>query len=173
MKKTAFFLVALFVLSACEDLKNNDKFLQVSVDETFLKADNPTAILNANGTLTLSGNSGNQTLNLTINSQNADTYYFGINSTDVAYYQILQDDATILEYSTLEGMGNLELETDLGQLIIYPSDHIKASKNEKTISGEFRFRGKLLNRKEDDSINKPSIFFHRGFFYNLPVQNQE
>jgi len=172
MKKISLFLVVLFVFSACEDLKNNDRFLQVSVDETFLRTDNPTAVLHTDGSLTISGSYQEQVLTLKVNSQNAGTYYFGINNTDVAHYKIEQEN-TILEYSTIEGMENQELEANLGQLDIYPVTHIKASRNPKTISGEFRFRGKLLNRKEDDSINQPNIFFHQGFFYNLPVQNQE
>jgi len=167
MKKSAFFLVTLFVFSACEDLKKNDTILQVAVGETFLRTENPTAVLHTDGSLTISGSYQEQILTLKINSQNDGTYSFGTGNTNVAHYKVEQE-GTVLEYSTIEG-----LEPDLGNIDIYPATHIKASKNPKTISGEFRFIGKLLNRDENDTITKPVIFFHQGFFYNLPVQNQE
>jgi len=171
IKTTTFFLIALLVFSACEDLKNSDAILQVAVGETFLRTENPTAVLHTDGSLTISGSSQGQTLTLRINSQDTGVYYFGIDSTNVAHYKIEQEEQTALEYSTIKGVENQEFEPYLGQLNIYPVTHIKASKNPKTISGEFRFRGKILD--ENDSISDPSVFFHQGFFYNLSIQNQE
>jgi len=172
MRRIAFFLVALFVFSSCEDLENNSTVLQVNVGETFLRTKNPTALLRKDGSLTISGNYQEQTLTLNINSLEPGVYYFGTNSVDVAHYKIEQEGQATLEYSTIEGIDNLDLDPNLGQLIIYSANDIKASKNTRTVSGEFRFRGKLLDRKEDDSINQPSIFFHQGFFYNLSIQNE-
>jgi len=168
MKKIIFCFVGLVIFSSCEDLKMEDRIFQVSVGETLLRTENPKAVLHADGTITISGTHGNQTLRLTISSPNDGLYTLGTDNSTVGYYKIEQE-GTILEYSTIEGTENPQLEPNLGQINIYPITHIKASKNVGTISGEFKFRGKLLN---EDSTADPTIFFHQGLFYNLQVEKE-
>jgi len=171
MKKIVFCLVAFAVFSSCEDIKMEDSLLQVSVGENFLRTENPTAVLHTDGSLTLSGTYENQTLKLTITSQDAGVYTFGTSNSTVGYYKI-EEEQSVLEYSTIEGVVNPQLESNLGQINIYPAGHIKASKNQGTISGEFRFRAKILGENESDII-EPTIFFHQGFFYNLKVEKEQ
>jgi len=168
MKKIVFCLIALVVFSSCEDIKMEDRIFQVSVGETLLRTENPMAVLHTDGTLTIFGTYGNQTLRLTISSPNDGVYTLGTNNSTVGYYKIEQEE-TILEYSTIEGTENPQLEPNLGQINIYPITHAKASKNAGTISGEFKFRGRLLN---ENSIAEPTLFFHQGFFYNLQVEKE-
>lgn len=170
MKKIALLLVALVAFSSCEeDIQFSNPALQVTVDDELLRIVNPSVTLNLDGTITLAGSSGFETLSLTVASNEPGTYKFGVNDINVAYYKYDVDEMT-LEYSTIEGINNSDFESDLGELIIYPLSHPKASKTPGTISGEFHFRGKLLN---NNPLGEPSVFFHQGSFYNLFVHFEE
>lgn len=166
MKKIFLFLTALVAFSSCEeDIQFNNPSLQVMVDEVLFRADNPTVNEGPGNAITITGEYGFETLILKVASKNAGTYKFGLNSTNVAYYKY-EEDGLILEYSTIEGIDNPDLESDLGELIIYPKTHPKSSSTPGTISGEFKFRGKILN---SNPLGNPTVFFHQGHFYNLSV----
>ncbi len=167
MKKIFLFLTVLVAFSSCEeDIKFNNPSLEVMVDDELFRAENPKVNQNLDGTITITGEYGFEILSLKIASKNPGTYKFGINNTNVAYYKY-DEDGFVLEYSTIEGIDNSDLESDLGELIIYPANHPKASRVAGTISGYFNFRGKTLNT---NSLENPTVFFHQGHFYNLPVE---
>lgn len=171
MKKIFLLVVALVTLSSCEeDIRFNNPSLQVMKDDELLRVENPQVILNLDGTISITGEYGFETLSLKVPSINAGTYYFGVNTSTVAYYKYDAGDGLVLEYSTISGVENPELEDNLGELIIYDATHPKASPIAGTISGEFKFRGKIMN---ENPFGQPSIFFHQGRFYNLTVQGVE
>lgn len=166
MKKIFLFLTALVAFSSCEeDIKFNNPSLQVMKDEELLRIENPEVIQNSGGSITITGTYGFETLSLKIASKNAGTYKFGLTDSNVAYYKY-DEEGLILEYSTIEGIDNPDLESDLGELIIYSQTYPKASTTPGTISGEFKFRGKILN---SNPLGNPTVFFHQGHFYNLFV----
>lgn len=166
MKKIFLFLSALVVFSSCEeDIRFSNPSLQVMKDNELLRTENPKVNQNLDGTITITGKYGFESLSLKVASKNAGTYKFGLNDTNVAYYKY-EEGGLLLEYSTIEGIDNPDLENDLGELIIYPANHAKASKTPGTISGEFKFRGKILH---SNPFGEPTIFFHQGHFYNLYV----
>lgn len=169
MKKILFALSLVFMLVACEDdVAFNNPTFQVYKDNTLIKTRNPRATLNSNGSLVISGKNSSETLTLTLASSNPGTYTLGLNSVNAAYYTYNTSGLT-LEYSTLLGITNPQLEDGLGKVIIYgPNDPRNGSKP-NTISGEFYFRGRLVN---DNPFGTPTIFFHKGNFYNVRVLDQ-
>lgn len=167
MKKIFLLVVLLVAFTSCEeDIKLNNPSLQVMKDDVLLRTVHPQVLQNIDGSITIIGEYGFETLSLTVASRNPGTYKFGVDNTNIAYYKY-DEDGLVLEYSTIEGIDNPELEDDLGELIIYPATHPKASPIEGTISGEFKFRGKILH---DSTLGEPNIFFHQGTFYNLVVE---
>src|SRR5690554_109813 len=167
MKKIVLFVVALVAFSSCEeDIQLNNPSLQVMKDDVLLRTIHPQVIQHTDGSITLTGEYGFETLSLTVASGNPGTYKFGINNNNIAYYKY-EEDGIVLEYSTIEGIDNPELEDDLGELTIYPATHPKSSPIAGTVSGEFKFRGKLLH---NNPLGEPNIFFHQGTFYNLIVE---
>lgn len=166
MKKIFLFVVALVAFSSCEeDIKLNNPSLQVMKDDVLLRTLHPHVELNPDGSILITGEYGFETLSLKVASQNPGTYKFGINNNNIAYYKY-DEEGLVLEYSTIEGIDNTDMEDDLGELTIYPSTHPKSSPMEGSISGEFKFRGKILN---NNPFGEPNIFFHQGTFYNLNI----
>lgn len=167
MKKIALFLLALVAFSSCEeDIQFNNPSLQVMKDNELLRVVNPHVVLNLDGSVSLTGSYGFETLILKVASPTPGTYKFGLNNSNVAYYKY-EADGLVLEYSTISGVDNSQMEDDLGELVILPPTHPRASKEPGTISGEFKFRGKILN---SNPFGSPNIFFHQGVFYGLKVQ---
>ncbi|HUH51222.1 MAG TPA: DUF6252 family protein [Flavobacterium sp.] len=115
------------------------------------------------------GEYGMESLSLKIPSVTPGTYYFGVDSNTVAYYRSEAPDGLVLEYSTIEGPEN-ENEGNLGELTIYEITDPKASPVQGTISGEFKFRGRIMN---NNPFGQPSVFFHKGHFYNLTAQAEQ
>ncbi len=171
MKKIFLLVVALVTFSSCEEeIKFNNPSLQVMKDDELLRVENPQVLLNLDGTISITGQYGFEVLSLKVPSVNPGTYYFGLNANTVAYYKYESEDGLVLEYSTIAGVENPEQEDNLGELIIYDISHPKSSPIAGTISGEFKFRGRIMN---ENPFGQPSIFFHQGRFYNLAVQGME
>lgn len=169
MRKILLALSLIFVLASCEsEVTFNNPTFQVYKDNTLVKVRNPRATLNSNGTLVISGKNNFETLTLTLASANPGTYTLGVNSVNAAYYTYSTSGFT-LEYSTILGITNPQLEDGLGRVVIYSPEHPKSSSDPNTISGEFYFRGRLIN---DNPFGVPTIFFHKGNFYNVKVVDQ-
>lgn len=170
MKKIFFLVAVLGLFSSCgEDIQFNNPSLQVMKDDVLLRTTNPRIVLNLDGTIAIAGEYGTESLSLKIPSVTPGTYYFGVDASTVAYYKSVAPDGLVLEYSTLAGSEN-ENESNLGELTIYEATNPKASSVQGTISGEFKFRGRILN---NNPFGQPSLFFHKGHFYNLTVQAEQ
>lgn len=171
MKKIFLLVVAMVAFSSCEEeVKFNNPSLQVMKDDELLRVDNPHVLLNLDGTVSITGEYGFEVLSLKVPSTEPGTYYFGLNNNTVAYYKYEADDGLVLEYSTIAGVENSDYEENLGELTIYDISNPKSSPMSGTISGEFKFRGRIMN---DNPFGQPSIFFHQGHFYNLAIQGVE
>lgn len=170
MKKIFFLIAVLGLFSSCgEEIQFNNPSLQVMKEDVLLRTTNPRVIMNLDGTIAIAGEYGTEFLSLKIPSLNPGTYYFGVDNSTVAYYKHIAPDGLVLEYSTIAGPEN-ENEANLGELIIYEPTHPKASPVQGTISGEFKFRGKILN---NNPFGREYLFFHKGHFYNLTIQEAE
>ncbi|MFA5556667.1 MAG: DUF6252 family protein [Flavobacteriaceae bacterium] len=170
MKKIFFLVAVLGLFSSCgEDIQFNNPSLQVMKDDALLRTTNPRVVLNLDGTIAIAGEYGMESLSLKIPSVTPGTYYFGVDSNTVAYYRSEAPDGLVLEYSTIEGPEN-ENEGNLGELTIYEITDPKASPVQGTISGEFKFRGRIMN---NNPFGQPSVFFHKGHFYNLTAQAEQ
>ena len=168
MKKLFFFLTTLLVFTSCEeDVKFNNPSMQAMNGEVLFRATDPRVTYNLDGGITISGEFGFETMELKIASAAPGIYKFGLNSNTVAYYKY-DADGLVLEYSTIGGVENPDLQSDLGQIIIYEPTHPKASKTPGTISGEFKFNGKLINNNPFGAMN---VFFQDGHFYGLKLQD--
>ena len=161
MKKITFFLVSLVVLSSCEEVTEfNNPTLQAMKDEELFRADDPVAVVNLNGSVTLQGSDEYGTLEIKIASMQPGTYAFGENSPTIATYSYHMDGMALL-YST----GTVETEISEGEVVIYTPENPKSGEP-GTISGEFNFRAQLAN---DNPFAEPEVYFHHGWFFNLPI----
>lgn len=161
MKKIAILLVSLVVFSSCEEVAEfNTPALQAMNGEELFRADEPMAVLNENGSVTLYGSDEFGTLEIKIGSATPGTYVFGENTATIATYSYIADGMSVFYSTTI-----MDTEIDQGEVVIYPADHPKAGLP-GTISGEFNFRAHLTN---DNPFVEPEIYFHHGWFYNLPL----
>lgn len=161
MKKITFFLASLVMFSSCEEVAEfNDPSLQAMKGDELFRADDPLAVVNQNGSVTLHGSDEFGTLEIKIGSIQPGTYVFGENTATIATYNYTADGMSF-HYST----AIMDTTVGQGEVVIYAPDHPKAGKP-GTISGEFNFRAHLTN---ENPFAEPEVYFHNGWFYNLPL----
>jgi hypothetical protein len=161
MKKITFFLASLVMFSSCEEVTEfNNPTLQAMNGEELFRADSPIAVVHENGSVTLQGSDEFGTLEIKIASIQPGTYVFGENTASIATYNYTADGMSFF-YSTAV----MDTEIGQGEVVIYTPDNPKSGLP-GTISGEFSFRAHLTN---DNPFAEPEIYFHHGWFYNLPL----
>lgn len=155
MKKIILLLLVLITLSSCEeDTMTNTPALQGRLENVFWRAIGSQAVLNENGTLTITGQARLQTLVLHTSSKNKGTYVLGNSNARFATYEQQFED-TVLTYQTGKDIGGN------GQIVITEFDE-----EGKTVSGNFRFNA--IN-DENNPLGGEIINFNLGVFYKVPV----
>ncbi|HUH51886.1 MAG TPA: DUF6252 family protein [Flavobacterium sp.] len=167
MKRIFLLLVVAFAFASCaEDVKFNDPSLQAMNGEKLFRALAPRAIQNPDGTISLEGEYRFEELQIKVASAEPGTYLFGVNTNTVANYSY-KSDGMILEYSTLDGITNPNMQDNLGEITIYEADNPLASKEPGTISGVFKFNAKLT---QSNPFGQSNVFLQQGHFYGLKFQ---
>jgi len=140
----------MVVFTSCEDdVKFNTPAVQGLKDNELWKADDFTATLGVNNSLTIQATTGFETVVLKTSAVSAGTYTLGLNSTNMASYSVAAESGVPAEYITANGVGS-------GEIIIIPEDtNIAAG----YITGTFHFNA------EDSEGNV--VYFQEGIFYKV------
>jgi hypothetical protein len=155
MKKIILLLLVVAVFSACEqDTMTNTPALQGKLENVFWRAIDSKAVLNQDGSLTITGLARLQTLVLQTSSKNKGTYVLGNSNSRFATFEQEYEDV-VLTYQTGKDIGGN------GQIVITEFD----SEN-GTVSGNFRFNA--IN-DENNPLGGEIINFNQGVFYKVPV----
>ena len=154
MKKIASFLLIIILLISCtQEITRNNPSLQGLKDGILWRARDAQAVLNSSGGITITGLTQYETLTLTTNSFQPQTYVLGTSSSRRATYEIINAGVT-LNYATGANVGD-------GQIVITEYDDTN-----NTISGTFRFNAHNLGNNPDE----PQIInYQSGVFYKIPV----
>ncbi len=139
------FLLMLTFTSCVTDTEINTPALQAAKNDALFKTDLHKAILNTDGSLTITGSSLSEAINITIESNASGSYNLGSSVTNIATFL---DNSQNFYTTGTNGEGVIEV-TDI---------------SDNTISGNFRFRA--LKNGSEDPIN-----FQKGWFYRLPIEN--
>ncbi len=140
-------LLAIVVLfaSCVTDTEVNNPALQAAKNDKLFKTDIRKAILGNDGSITISGSSLSESINIIVSDAQEGTYTFGNSFNDVATFLTFDQ----IFYTTgTGGNGTIEI-TDI-------------SNNE--ISGSFRFNA--LKNGSGEILN-----FQKGWFYKIPIEN--
>ena len=166
MKKILPFLLLVLTLASCsQDIQFNDQAVfQGMKDNVFWKGGNAKAVLDANGRLTISAATINETMTLsipepttTINPKNKNTYVtyaLGTNAVNKAVY-VLKSGGVEYDYETGTAIGD-------GEVVISQYDGL-------TISGSFRFNAK---NTDPGSEAAELVNLQHGVLYKIPITEQ-
>lgn len=155
MKKIILLLLVVVTFTACEeDTMTNTPALQGRLENVFWRAIDSQAILNDDGSLTITGLARLQTLVLHTSSKNKGTYVLGNSNTRYATFEQDFEDV-VLTYQTGKDIGGD------GQIVITEFDIENG-----TVSGNFRFNA--IN-DENNPLGGEIINFNQGVFYKVPV----
>jgi len=153
MKKFLSLLVLMTALSSCEeDIKFNNPAVQGFKNNELWKAEDFTATVGADMSLTVVANNGFETLTLHTTSLNAGAYTLGENSENVAAFEF-DADGILEEYSTDDALG--------GGKIVISADPRETDFTKGYITGRFTFLAL------DSAGNELS--FQNGYFYKVPI----
>ena len=153
MKKFTSYIFLLFVIISCqEEVKFNNPSFQGQKDDVFWRAIDSKATISG-GSLTIEGFTSTEKVTLKTTSTNPGTYTLGTGIENTATY-VLTDANGSITFSTGNGKGN-------GEIIIEKYEN-------NTITGTFKFNAVNVNNIPPD---KPTINFHYGHFYKVPVTN--
>lgn len=141
-----FVLVSLLVLSSCEDVETHDQTIQAVVGDRLFTTDQVTAALNGDGSLTIKGMSGDESLKINLFSARAGDFQLGSES---------RNSATFTNYNEVEYSTNPD-----GRGIVNIS---KIDELSKTLSGTFNFSA---------SNGRDTLYVSRGILYNVSYGGQ-
>ncbi|SHJ15332.1 hypothetical protein SAMN04488096_10938 [Mesonia phycicola] len=143
MKKlTLLFLFTLILISCGDDIESNTPSIQGEVNGVFFRSNSSTAYLNADGSVTLTGNTGLDVITLKTASTDIGQYELGLGSQSEAGYQV----NGLTTYATGDtGEGLIEI----------------TAFTESKLSGEFYF----------DAINGDTLTISKGSFFDVPLTN--
>jgi len=145
-----FFLLALFsfFMMSCEDnIEFNSTSIQGEVEGVFFRSFNSSATVNDDGSVTLIGESAEETVTLKVSNYEVGTYVIQGNAANEATFENFNGTIYITDG---EGDGKIELtKVEDGKL-----------------SGEFYFNA--LENGVGDTIN-----FSKGSFFDVPVTSQD
>jgi len=153
MKNPASYIFLLFFIISCQDdVKFNNPAFEGQKDNVFWRAVDSKATLSG-GSLTIEGFTSTEKVSLKTNSTILGPYPLGTGIENTATY-VLTDANGSITFSTGNGKGN-------GEIIIEKYEN-------NTITGTFKFNAVNVNNIPPD---KPTINFHYGHFYKVPVTN--
>ncbi len=149
IKKTTLLLAVIcFIFNSCTtDIEVNTPALQATIDGELFRPEIRKAVIHDDGTLVISGNTGNRAISFSTSSTKVGTYKLAQQQQTINKVSFQDDDA---KFISEEGISN-------GEIII-----TEIYDNE--ISGRFYFR-ELKNH------DGKSMSFQNGWFYRLPIEN--
>src|SRR5688572_24092667 len=110
MKKILSLLVLLVTFASCEeDVKFNDPAVQGLKNDELWKAAQFTATLGGDGSLTINGTNGFETLTLRTASTDPGVYELGVNNSSMASF-VVNVEGVEMSYLTGTGIGDGEIE---------------------------------------------------------------
>ncbi len=154
MKKIAsLFLILIATISCTQDITRNNPALQGLKDEVLWRAKDSQAVLESNGSLTITGLTQYETLVLTTAASAPANYGLGVNNANRVSYNFSKDDID-LNYATGPGMGD-------GEIVITEFDE-----SNMTVTGTFRFNAENV---DGNPAGGEVLNFREGHFYKVPV----
>ena len=150
MKKIILVLTVLFTFVSCtDDVTFNDPSFQGIKNGENWRANDARVILNSDGSMTVEAYSQFEIVKFNVSSANVGTRVFGLNTANVATYDITLDGITT-SYTTGVDLGS-------GELNITESPAVTGK-----LSGTFKFRAVNANGTEAGYTN--------GVIYSIPVK---
>lgn len=147
MRKYIFYVLLLLVLAGCSDeIESNSPSIQGVLNNQFFRANDATATLNPDGSVTLIGSDASKIITLKAKKPKVGVYELGLNEDNAATFQILDS----LFYTTgTTGNGQIEITEE----------------KDGALSGTFYFNARL-NGISGDTLN-----FNKGSFFGVQVMN--
>lgn len=153
MKKILSLLVLLVTFASCEeDVKFNDPAVQGLKNDELWKAAQFTATLGGDGSLTINGTNGFETLTLRTASTDPGVYELGVNNSSMASF-VVNVEGVEMSYLTGTGIGDGEIEIS--------DDVNETNLTQGYITGTFTFNAV----GEDGTV----VNFRDGVFYKVPI----
>ncbi len=140
-------------MSCTQEITRNNPSVQGLKDGVLWRAIDSHAVLTTSGSLTITGITQYETLSLTIDGTNAQTYILGNSTSRKAAYQYSRD-GTVINYKKNVGIGD-----DKNNITEY--DDIN-----QTISGKFRFNAENV---DNNPAGAEILNYQQGVFYKIPV----
>ena len=156
MKRILSLLLLVVVFTSCEDdVKFNNPAVQGFKDNEVWKADDFTATIGSDNSLTILAHRDFETLTLRVADFDPGTYQLGGSSASTANY-IFSADGITSEFTTLDDLagGQIRISPD-------PRETNLAGTTGRYITGTFTF----LAVDEDGY----EVSFQRGWFYKVPI----
>ncbi|WP_024772477.1 DUF6252 family protein [Aquimarina macrocephali] len=138
-------VICLFLTSCSTDIEINTPALQAKIDGELFRSSIKKAVIYDDGTLVISGSSGDKSISFTTTSTNVGTYKTALQTISKVSFQKNQT-----KFISKDG----ETEGEVSITEIYNNE----------ISGNFHFKD-----LKDDNGNP--INFNNGWFYRLPLEN--
>ncbi|WP_106790680.1 DUF6252 family protein [Aquimarina sp. Aq78] len=138
-------VICLFLTSCSTDIEINTPALQAKIDGELFRSSIKKAVIYDDGTLVISGSSGDKSISFTTTSTNVGTYKTALQTISKVSFQKNQT-----KFISKDG----ETEGEVSITEIYNNE----------ISGNFHFKD-----LKDDNGNP--IDFNNGWFYRLPLEN--
>ncbi|WP_034247078.1 DUF6252 family protein [Aquimarina atlantica] len=138
-------VICLFLTSCSTDIEINTPALQAKIDGELFRSSIKKAVIYDDGTLVISGSSGDKSISFTTTSTNVGTYKTALQTISKVSFQKNQT-----KFISKDG----ETEGEVSITEIYNNE----------ISGNFHFKD-----LKDDNGNP--VNFNNGWFYRLPLEN--
>ncbi|WP_074407190.1 MULTISPECIES: DUF6252 family protein [Aquimarina] len=138
-------VICLFLTSCSTDIEINTPALQAKIDGELFRSSIKKAVIYEDGTLVISGSSGDKSISFTTTSTNIGTYKTALQTISKVSFQKNQT-----KFISKDG----ETEGEVSITEIYNNE----------ISGNFHFKD-----LKDDNGNP--VDFNNGWFYRLPLEN--
>ncbi len=143
MKKFLTILCCVLSLISCENTQINEVVLQAKIDDDFYISTDARAAVNDDGTVTILGNTRNESLTLKLSRLAEGDFIINEGRTNTASYQDFER--------------NLYTTIPFGEGIVNIS---RLDENNKTLTGTFKFTAY--------QIGIDTIFVSKGVLYNIP-----
>lgn len=146
MQRYFLFLVLMGLITSCSsDIQTNTPAFQGEVDNVFFKANNSTAVLNSDGSVTIFGETAVEFIEVSASSTAVGTYEFGTDSPNVAEFTTFTGNTYTTEN---DGNGKIEITG------------LEAG----TITANLNFNARQPG--VNDTLN-----FQRGIIFQVPIGN--
>jgi len=156
MKRILSLLLVMIVFASCEDdVKFNNPAVQGFKDNEVWKADDFTATIGSDNTLTVTAHRDFETLVLRVADTDPGTYTLGGSATSMAHFEFSADGISN-EYSTMDDLagGQIRISPD-------PRETNLTGTTGRYITGTFTFLA-----VDSDGYE---VSFQKGWFYKVPI----